>query len=271
MDNTTYPKSIQVSASSMVSVDEKRQSHRVRNIGGIILWCIGFIILMAASVIVHGHPGPWPFELTTSHYIQSLQLWGWIVACLTFVNVFNNGVPAAIELAIWFVVLLLLRQFRYAIFIPVGAAIADGLDGLLETLVKRPRPSPHLVHILMPEPTPSFPSGHVEHCVVYYGFLLYLSFTKPVRQWRYSWLLIPFQLFAALTILVVGFARLEAGSHWLGDVVAGYLSGALLLTVLIVLYRRAIVWLARRRARKEHEKEVETFPGGNRQGSFKQP
>lgn len=270
MDNTTYPKSIQVSASSTASADERRQSHRVRHSVGISLWCIGFIILMAASVIVHGHPGPWPFELTTSHYIQSLQLWAWIIACLTFVNVFNNGLLAAIELALWFVVLLLLRQFRYAIFIPVGAAIADGLDGLLETLVRRPRPGPHMVHILMAEPTPSFPSGHVEHCVVYYGFLLYLSFTKPVRQWRYSWLLIPFQLFAALTILIVGFARLEAGSHWLSDVLAGYLSGALLLTVLIVLYRWAIGWLARRRARKEREKEVEPLAGGNRQGTSRQ-
>lgn len=271
MDNTTYPKSMQVSASSMAPVDERRQSHRVRRIVGIILWCIGFIILMAASVIVHGHPGPWPFELTTSHYIQSLQLGAWIVACLTFVNVFNNGLPAAIELALWFVVLLLLRQFRYAIFIALGAAIADGLDGLLETLVRRPRPSPHLVHILMLEPTPSFPSGHVEHCVVYYGFLLYLSFTKPIRQWRYSWLLIPLQIFAALTILVVGFARLEAGSHWLSDVVAGYLSGALLLTVLIVLYRWTVGWLARRHARKQREKEDTAPSSQERQIPFKQP
>ena len=271
MDNTTYPKGIQVAATPSTLTAEKRQSHPVRRIIGIILWCLGFIILIAASVIVHGHPGPWPFELTTSHYIQSLQLGAWIVACLTFVNVFNNGLPAAIELALWFVVLLLLRQFRYAIFIPVGAAAADGLDGLLETLVRRPRPSPHMVHILMAEPTPSFPSGHVEHCVVYYGFLLYLSFTKPIRRWRYSWLLIPFQIFAALTIIVVGFARLEAGSHWLSDVVAGYLSGALLLTVLIVLYRWAVGWLARRHARKQREKEDKILSGQERQVSFKQP
>jgi len=271
MDNTTYLKSIQVSASSVASVDERRQSHRVRHIIGVILWCIGLVILMAASVIVHSHPGSWPFDLQASHYIQSLQLWTWVAACLTFVNIFNNGVPAAIELALWFIVLLLLRQFRYAIFIALGAAIADGLDGLLESLVRRPRPGPHMVHILMPEPTPSFPSGHVEHCVVYYGFLLYLSFTRPVRQWRYSWLLIPFQLFAALTILIVGFARVEAGSHWITDVLAGYLSGALLLTALIFLYRLAIVWLACRRARKQREQEAETISGGDREVSFRQP
>lgn len=270
MDNTTYQKSIQVSVPATAGIDEKRRGHPVWRVVGIILWCIGFAILMAASVIVHGHPGPWPFELTASHFIQHLQLWAWIVACLTFVNVFNNGAPAAIELAIWFIVLLILRQFRYAIFIALGAAIADGLDGLLETLVHRPRPSAHLVHILMPEPTPSFPSGHVEHCVVYYGFLLYLSFSKPIRQWRYSWLLIPFQIFAALTILVVGFARLYAGSHWLGDVIAGYLSGALLLTILILLYRWAVRWLARRHARKQREKEEQAQSNQERPISFPQ-
>jgi membrane-associated phospholipid phosphatase len=264
MDRISHAEGIQVAASAPVSTGEKRWGHPVWRVIGIILWCIGFIILMAASVTVHGHPGPWPFELTTSHFIQNLHLWAWILACLTFVNVFNNGAPAAIELAIWFIVLLILRQYRYAIFIALGAAIADGLDGLLEMLVHRPRPSPHLVHILMPEPTPSFPSGHVEHCVVYYGFLLYLSFSRPIRQWRYSWLLIPLQLFAALTILVVGFARLYAGSHWLSDVVAGYLSGALLLIILILLYRWAVGWLARRRARKQREKEGQALSSQER-------
>lgn len=270
MNRTSHAQGIQISAFSTASAGEERQNHPVRRVVGIILWCIGFAILVAASVIVHGHPGPWPFELTTSHYIQHLQLWAWIVAYLTFVNAFNNGVPAAIELAIWFVVLLILRQFRYAIFIAPGVAIADGLDGLLEVLVKRPRPSPHLVHVLMPEPTPSFPSGHVEHCVVYYGFLLYLSFTKPIQQWRYSWLLIPLQIFAALTILVVGFARLYAGSHWLSDVMAGYLSGALLLTILILLYRWAVGWLARRHTRKQREKEHQAFSGQEKHVSSRQ-
>lgn len=264
MDRTSQAEGIQGAASAQASIGEKRRGHPIWRVIGIILWCIGFIILMAASVIVHGHPGPWPFELTASHFIQSLHLWAWVAACLTFVNVFNNGAPAAIELAIWFIVLLILRQFRYAIFIALGAGIADGLDGLLEMLVHRPRPSPHLVHILMPEPTPSFPSGHVEHCVVYYGFLLYLSFTPPIRRWRYSWLLIPLQIFAVLTILVVGFARLYAGSHWLGDVVAGYLSGALLLTILILLYRWAVGWLARRHARKQREKEGQALSSQER-------
>ena len=111
----------------------------------------------------------------------------------------------------------------------------------------------------MPEPIPSFPSGHVEYAVVYYGFLLYLSLTKPVSQWRYRWLLIPFQLFAVLDILLIGFSRVYEGSHWLTDASAGYLSGALLLALLIVLYRwtldRMTKWYEKRLAEKSAQNQ----------------
>jgi hypothetical protein len=49
--------------------------------------------------------------------------------------------------------------------------------------------------VLSTIPVHSFPSGHTETDVAYYGFLLYLSFTPPVRQWRYCNFLIPFQIF----------------------------------------------------------------------------
>jgi Flp pilus assembly protein TadB len=71
---------------------------------------------------------------------------------------------------------------------------------------------------------------------------------------HYHWLLLPLQGLAALTILVVGFARVEAGSHWVTDALAAYLSGALLLWVLIILYQRLPACLARYRASKRQEK-----------------
>jgi membrane-associated phospholipid phosphatase len=240
------------SAQTLVAPNsEKGRNIRIWQIFGIIMWAIGFVILIASSVIVHSHPGPWPFDLQTTIYVQSLHIWSWVIACLTFINVFNNGIPAAVELGLWFVILLILRQFRYALFIGLGSALLDGVNGLLGTIVGRPRPSTHLIHVFMAEPTRSFPSGHVEHCIVYYGILLYISFTPPLRQWRYHRFLIPLQIFAALTILCVGFARIQAGSHWLTDVLAGALSGVLLLTVLIILYRWAEVRFPRH-SKKKH-------------------
>ncbi len=250
--NTTNPKSTQILIAPTTANAEKRGNARIRQSIGAIVWSVGFIILIIASVLVHAHPGPWPFDLESSLYVQGFHLWAWVIACLTFINVFNNGIPAAVELALWFVILLLLRQFRYALFIGLGSAACDGLNGLLATIVARPRPSPHLIRVSMTEPTHSFPSGHVEHCLVYYGILLYISFTPPLRQWRYHWLLLPFQIFAALTILCVGFARIQDGSHWITDVLAGYLSGVLLLTILLILYRWASARFAHRATKKNH-------------------
>ena len=130
----------------------------------------------------------------------------------------------------------------------------NGLDGLIALIVARPRPSPRLIHVYMPVPVHSFPSGHVENDVVYYGFLLYLSLSKPVSRWRYRWLLIPFQVYAALNILLIGFSRVYEGSHWSTDVLGGYLSGALFLVLIIVLYRwsldRMTTWYDKRQAEK---------------------
>jgi len=258
--NTTNPKSTQTFSAPTTAAAKKWGSARIRQSIGAIAWSIGFIILIISSVIVHSHSEPWPFDLQTTLYVQGLHIWGWVTACLTFINVFNNGIPAAVELALWFVILLLLRQFRYALFIGLGSAAFDGLNGLLGNIVARPRPDPHLVHVSMAEPTYSFPSGHVEHCIVYYGILLYISFTPPLRQWRYRWLLLPFQIFAILTILCVGFARIEAGSHWITDVLAGYLSGVLLLTILLILYR----WASARFAHHDVKKHNLTRSGKQR-------
>ena len=136
------------------------------------------------------------------------------------------------------------------LFISGGTAALDGIDGLISLIVGRPRPSSPLIHIYAPEPFHSFPSGHVENDLVYYGFLLYLSLSKPVRQWRYRWVLIPFQVFAVLIIASIGYSRIYEGSHWLTDVLGGYLSGAILLGFLIFLYRRVMQKIDERRAKR---------------------
>ena len=259
MKNTTNPDGIQAQTTTTTAGGENRRDAHNRHVIETILWCIGFIVLVAASIIVHFHPGPWPFDLQATIFVQHLHLWPWVLACITFVDLFNDPIPATIALVLWLIVLSLFRWFQAAIFISFGTAIADGIDGLLSTIVGRPRPNSPLIHVYIPEPFHSFPSGHTEHCVVYYGFLLYLSFTKSVREWRYHWILLPFQVFAVLNILIVGYARVLAGSHWITDALVGYLSGALLLYLLIALYRWTTGYLARRRAQKQREHPAQAY------------
>jgi len=57
-------------------------------------------------------------------------------------------------------------------------------------------------------------------------------------------------------ILSIGFSRLYEDEHWLTDVLGGYLSGVLWLSLFIFLYR----WIGERRA-KQHARKMEQQQG----------
>ena len=261
MSSTTNPKgsTLQSSDNAITSGGENRQRAQRRHIIEVCLWVVALIILVMLSVLVIFHPGPFPIDAQSMETLQSLHLPTWLSAVIAFFSTLNDPIPSIIAWVAWLIGLSIFRRFRQAIFLVFGSVAADGVDGLVRLFVNRPRPapSPHVpIHVYMPEPFTSYPSGHTEHDVVYYGFLLYLSFTKPVREWPYRWVLIPFQVFAVVAILSIGYSRIAEGSHWLTDALAGYLVGALLLFVLIWLYRWTTNKLAERRAKKMAEQSA---------------
>ena len=171
---------------------------------------------------------------------------------LNFPSQLNNPIPSAIALWVWVAFLLVcglvakLRHLAAALWIEAGVFLgitvmaSAGLNVVVDEIVGRPRPNPHTEPIQLHTalvPFPTFPSGHTEHDIAYYGFLLYLSFTKPVREWRYRWLLLPLQIYAVFDILAIGYSRIYLGDHWLTDVLGGYLEGAIYLFIFIFLYR----------------------------------
>jgi membrane-associated phospholipid phosphatase len=97
--------------------------------------------------------------------------------------------------------------------------------------------------------------------VLFYGFLLFLSFTRSIRQWRYRLALLPLQVFAALNILLIGFSRVYQGEHWVTDTLGGYLSGALWLTLFLFLYQLTTNLVERRRVGRLLEKPVQAQEG----------
>ncbi len=275
MESPTYLPGKQTLDRTTLAGGSKQQDARTsqtrRNVA-IMLWIIGFIVLVVASVIVHSHPAPWPLEVQTTTWMQQLQLWPWLSAPIVWASIVDNVLPSLISYAVWLVGLSLIGMivwrrggspipwFVAAILITFGAGLMAGFNAVIGFFVARPRPTSPPIHVYMPERgIPSFPSGHVENDVVYYGFLLYLSFTKPVSQWRYRWVLIPFQLYAALNILFIGYSRVLEGSHWLIDALAGYLTGALCLALLIFLYRWTLdklnTWYAKRLLEKSTQNQ----------------
>lgn len=231
-----------------------------------ILWCIGVLLFIASGIIIHYHPQPYPVDLATTHTVQGLHLWPWLSTLLQLPSIYNNPIPSAIELTVLFLAMVvvgliwLVRKlpastwFISAVFLVLAVTCSAGLNVITDIIIGRPRPDPKVDHIHLYTPLvpfPTYPSGHTEHDVVFYGFLLYLSFTRSVREWRYHWLLLPFQIFVFYDILAIGYSRILEGDHWLTDVLGGYLEGALCLFFFIFLYRLTMAWFARYRAKNK--------------------
>jgi undecaprenyl-diphosphatase len=127
--------------------------------------------------------------------------------------------------------LLALGYRREAAF--AGATLSgDWLNALLKWLVQRPRPAAAQVRVFRRHRARSYPSGHVMHYTVLYGFLLYLTLVR----WRPSPGRTALATLLAALILGVGPSRVYLGAHWSSDVTAGYLIGAFWLGLLILAY-----------------------------------
>ena len=107
------------------------------------------------------------------------------------------------------------------LFIPEGVHLA------VKELVGRPRPDFPLLDT--PPATPSFPSGHATHAILFFGCLA-LVLAGLIRP---LWLARSVQAVLWLTVLAVGASRVYLGVHWPSDVLAGYLLGGVSLVLLL--------------------------------------
>ncbi len=237
MQNTAQPQNSATVGAAPVTNSVQQRRKRIRRIIGFTIWGIGLILILVSCYIVHGHPGPYPFEVTFSRAVQSLNIPPWLLTTLVFSASLIDPVNSAIALILWLAFMVTFGWYRQAAFLILTVSIGNAIDALLGDYVVRPRPSTaYLIRVEGTYHANSFPSGHCAHTMLYYGALLYLSFSEPVRKWRYRWVLIPLQIYAAFNILTIGFERIYQGEHWFYDTAAGTLDGLLWLTAGIFLY-----------------------------------
>lgn len=235
-------------SSSLVETDQKR---RYWLAVGVFLWLLAVGGMVALSFFAHAHRQPLPFEIGISEAVQASITAPWIGVVFRFLTRISNPAPDAVTVIVVLVVFVVLRWFRQGIFLALSVVVGNGVDALIGDLVLRPRPTPNLIHVDSKLIFNSFPSGHSCHMVVFYGFLFFLTLTRPVRTWRYRWLVLPLQIWFLFNIGVVGFARLWEGEHWTLDVLGGYLDGAIWMTLFIFLYLLATKKMQQRRERKQ--------------------
>jgi len=119
-----------------------------------------------------------------------------------------------------------------ALWLAATCALGTLLQQTLKAAVGRPRP-------VWPDPVDSahyaaFPSGHAMTATVVCGLLLWLLHRYgPGRAvWRTA------QAVAVVSVLGVGLTRVWLGVHWPSDVVGGWLLGALLVALAVLVHER---------------------------------
>lgn len=144
--------------------------------------------------------------------------------------------------AVALVVVVLLwvrRQRRLALWAATTVVVGSLLGVTLKLIVARARPS--LADAVDEAIGYSFPSGHALNSLVILGVFALLAIPLVERQWR----AVVWAGFA-LTVALVGFARVSLGVHYVSDVVAGWLIGAGLIAVTVTVFETWGPWGARR-------------------------
>jgi undecaprenyl-diphosphatase len=120
-----------------------------------------------------------------------------------------------------------IESFLIALTVPLHVAA-----NLPKLFVDRERPSGLIDGIDGEGGMKSFPSGHAEFAVLFYGFLVYLALLRVTHPLARGALVGAWVVLLAL----VGFARMEVGKHWPLDIAAGYVIGVGLLSMVVWLH-----------------------------------
>ncbi|GAC1387514.1 MAG: hypothetical protein NVS1B7_0770 [Candidatus Saccharimonadales bacterium] len=164
------------------------------------------------------------FDKSVVGYVGKLPHWVQpVMTAATYI-----GSPVTVALILLFVMgatylqknmRLLAGEAAVLVLLPVAAVI--------KLLVHRSRPATiYAQHMRFK--SYSFPSGHAYGSFIVFGLLIYICFHYLPDPWRW---IVSFLL--ALLILLVGISRVYLGAHFPSDVLAGWLLGALVLSIVL--------------------------------------
>jgi undecaprenyl-diphosphatase len=198
------------------------------------------LLALGLDVLVALHPGPLPGDVGSMLTVQHLLLpHKTLTLLINQTSELTWPLPATLTTIAVVGLFLALRRWLDALLLAVIPGVGSASSYLTTLLVQRPRPLGHGLYIqMMVKGFYSFPSGHVEHALVFFGLLVFLTYQVRRPGW-WAW---PLRLVLLAVIVVIGPSRMLEGEHWLSDVVAGYLYGAFWLVLGIQVYG----WAARR-------------------------
>ncbi|MBP9854192.1 MAG: phosphatase PAP2 family protein [Candidatus Omnitrophica bacterium] len=170
-------------------------------------------------------------DLYMTMKIQKERAWD-LTYLMKFISSFGNALLAPVSVAMAYIFFYLTYHRREAYF-TLAVVIADLFNLLVKALISRPRPTIENAKVLLDFTQTSFPSGHVVHYVVFFGFLLAVMLTN--NGIRLFWRIVV-GIFSMLLIITVSLSRMFLGAHWMTDVIGGYLFGFIYLGVILAFY-----------------------------------
>lgn len=154
------------------------------------------------------------FDRPAAALLQAFA-WGPVAHWMALTNAVAGYWQVLLGLVIVGAVALIDRRGGWLMLI---GSIASLLDNLVKQMVERHRPTPDLVHILVPASGFSYPSGHAVFYTWLYFMLAFWLAPKLARGLRPAlW------IFAFALIALACAGRVWAGDHWPSDVLGGFL------------------------------------------------
>ncbi len=178
------------------------------------------VVTMGPLVSLDYHVHYLRFDLRYPQYYQGM---------LYLVMVGQRGPTAIPAVLIAGVLAWRLRNWRPLVLLGFALLALNGVVGAMKLLVARALPADNTAAVFVNHGV-IFPSGHASNAIVTWGLACYLlTRYGPIRRYEIGIVV------TAMASLVVGIGSIYLDTHWLTDILAGWLAGIAIVMITIRL------------------------------------